>query len=152
MVVVSILIAWAVLSLTYLYFRKALKDRQIDGVKKAQSPFQPFLAVWAFAWSTFTGLISFIRADSVLFQCFKAFLGPKSSYWSIANESWALQLASISGVVVFIILIGISRLVIGKAAYRHGELTVARILAGAAEIEPLRDRNMNGFVALLDEL
>jgi hypothetical protein len=38
-------------------------------------------------------------------------------FWSKSGQSWGLQLASFSGILAFLILLGVSRLFIGETAF-----------------------------------
>lgn len=50
-----ILIAWAILCCTYLFFRHAVRSGHVPTVEAADSPLQPWLAIWGLFWSVLVG-------------------------------------------------------------------------------------------------
>ena len=44
--------AWTILCVTYIYFKKAVDANSLQTVKESQSLLQPYLAYWAIFWTT----------------------------------------------------------------------------------------------------
>jgi len=55
-------IAWAVICLTYLRFKKAAQKQNLENlmVKEAESPLQPYLAIYGLVFSLFLSTISLL--------------------------------------------------------------------------------------------
>jgi amino acid permease len=62
MTAAPLLIAWAIMCSTYLYFRGALQRQQLETVKEAQHPLQPGLAIWGIVWSIAIGMLLIIES------------------------------------------------------------------------------------------
>jgi hypothetical protein len=72
----------------------------------------------------------------VFFNGFKAFLGPR---YPFSNSSFANELAPYITLVVFIILFGISGLVIGKEAFQKRRLSPADVASDMTSQDDFTD-------------
>lgn len=162
MIGAPILIVWIMLCVTYLVFRPLVRRYNIEEVAEAKSPFQPFLAIWGLFWSTLIGKehSDFELVTLVVLQGFKAFLGPHSPYWSQTDQLWVWQMATFLSIVGFVLLLGCSRLAIGKVAFQYQGNNLAKdeILRGSTENEPETPDNVSknqwrrAFASLLNYL
>jgi hypothetical protein len=124
--------------LSYLRFSTHPRIKP-HGVRKAQSPLQPFLALWGFGWSVIIGLPLTIRsADTLLVFTtgFKVFTR-HNEFWSTTDEYWGFSLASFAVIAAFLLLVLGSYFVIGKAFIKP-DAEDASALRGVSPILPKR--------------
>lgn len=147
--------AWAILCITYLYFKETVTANGLETVKKSQSPLQPYLAYWAIFWTSMMGIS---RARMVLivvlFQGFKAVLGWNNSFQN--RVQWALQLTTYSPVIVFFILLGVSKWVVGDEALQRKDLDAAQVVNGMTDPQdppgPRGGKRRQAIDAILDSI
>ena len=147
--------AWTILCITYLYFKETVNANGLETVKKSQSLLQPYLAYWAIFWTSMMG-ITRVRTilTELLFQGFKAVMGWNHSFQN--RVQWALQLTTYSPVIMFFLLLGISRWVLGEEALQRKDLDAVHVVNGMTDLKgppwwegkASHQRNSQQYIAL----
>lgn len=73
-------------------------------------------------------------------------MGPKSAYWAQTDQSWWLAVAGFGALVFFILMLILSRFVIGPKAFRFRRLTGDQVEDGTEQdqgTEDMGDRPLN---------
>src|SRR5277367_1015604 len=123
--------AWAVMCITYIYFKRAVNQSGLETVKESQSLLQPWLAYWSIFWCLVMSMARYREIlTAVLSEGFKVALGWHRSFQD--KVQWAFELSTYLTIIMFLLLFGISRWVVGGTAFRRRELDAADIADGMA--------------------
>ena len=113
----AIAIPLAMICLAYLFFSNDPKVRPRT-VWKAESPLQPFLALWGLFWFSFIGLFFTVHVTAdflVIFQGYKAWTRWNNQYWSVAPLQWGFTMVPFTIIALFLVLLLISPLIVDRA-------------------------------------
>lgn len=129
--------AWAIMCITYIYFKRAVDQNGLETVKESQSLLQPWLAYWAIFWCMMMSMTHYrVILTEVLFEGFKVLLGWHRLFQD--KVQWAFELSTYSAIIIFLLLFGVSRWVLGETAFQRRELNAADIADGMAPMDEPR--------------
>lgn len=116
------LISWALVCLTYIYFKRDLKKwhEYENTVPEARSVFQPLFAIYGLFWSTVVGdfQVVFVKLSAGILLGFKSW-NRNPQYWGHVDDAWGFTFASWAVLGLFIVMVLLSTIWVGGHPFRR---------------------------------